>query len=126
MRNLTAEDSEYNAITFGCLFEFIREKGSKQRGARHGDRLRSNSIIGIISTLNAHFSCFAGAPLLNIGANTTSKQAAKQARAEDGPPGSRAVAASLRAPNTSAPPSPRAALTAPPPPVSPGQPAYSY
>ena len=33
VRNLTAEDSEYNAITFGCLFEFIREKGSKQRGA---------------------------------------------------------------------------------------------
>jgi len=97
VHNLHQADSEYNAFTFALLFEFIRETGSKQAGSCFGKQLKASSIAAINSTLNAHFSCFAGAPLYNPGANAALLRAAKQARSEDAPPGARAVAAPLRA-----------------------------
>jgi hypothetical protein len=97
VRNAGAADSEYNATTFSLLFEFIREKGSRQAGSRNGAQLRADSILGIISTLNAFLSRLAGSPILNDGAEAAVKQAGKQARRQDGPPGDRAVQAPLRA-----------------------------
>jgi len=79
VRNLHQADSEYNAFTFALLFEFIRETGSKQAGSRFGKQLKASSFAAINSTLNARFSCFAGAPLYNPGANAALRRAAKQA-----------------------------------------------
>jgi len=79
VRNLHQADSEYNAFTFALLFEFIRETGSKQAGSRFGKQLKASSIAAINSTLNAHFSCFAGDLPYNPGANAALRRAAKQA-----------------------------------------------
>jgi hypothetical protein len=97
VRNLEPADGEYNIATLLRLHEFIRESGNKRPGKLAGITLKESSISGILSTLHAHLACLAGGPLYNPGANASLLKAGKQMRAEDGPPGDRAIAAPLRA-----------------------------
>ena len=86
----------YNSETLEMLAEFIRRKGSRQRG-RLGAPLASDTIDGYISTIKTMRSAEAHYKITLDAVNTVMPAASKRARQLQGAPGERTLKRGIRA-----------------------------
>ena len=88
--------SIYNADSLEQLAEFIRRKGSRQRG-RIGHKLASDTVDTYVSTVKTLASFEAHCQLVLPETNTILPAASKRDRQQSAPPGERAICRGIRA-----------------------------
>ena len=86
----------YNQRSLELLAEFIRSRGSRQRGIRHGRPILAGSIEGVVSTVKAEKERIERRHVTHPHAAVGQAAAYKQMRSEDGPRGQRKLSRGLR------------------------------
>ena len=88
--------SVYNSETLEGFAEYIRVRGSRQRG-RVGTALASDTVDGYVSTVKTLASIAAHHSITLEAANTIRPRASKAVRRQQAPPGARQIRRGLRA-----------------------------
>ena len=93
--DITAE--AYNEATFAMFAQFIRERGSRVQGQRHGRSLKADTVADHVSRLKTFLERYAGCSLVppNSASRLVPRQL-KHMRAEDGPLNTRKLRMGLR------------------------------
>ena len=87
----------YNQTTLDTLAEYIRQRGSKKRGARTGDAVSGDAIQSYVGVVRILCGAEAGYAVTSKTVNVTAPAAFKRMRQVDGPAGERVLQRGMRA-----------------------------